>query len=179
MKYGVATLAATPHSQGEQLAGRRNYLMPIELFPGRWRGCSCSKNRRLRELHLSSTKQSRCGCASCALRLGSTMQKRGHGNRKHCTDCEHDLTSPIVNSTQHGSRHCARHGQVLCSQKWLYVSCAIQTVSDSNNTTNSSAALTRGLKSDELGQDPRSISASVTDPEDSSLRKPPPSQPES
>ena len=100
---------------------------------------------------------------------GRNRNRKAKRDRKHCTDCEHDLTSPIVNSTRRGSVSAkeTRHGQVLCSKMWLFVSCAIQIVSDSNNTTISSASLTRDLKSDELGvNDPQAISASVTGPED-------------
>ena len=88
-----------------------------------------------------------------------------------------------MNSTRRGSVSAkeTRHGQVLCSKMWLFVSCAIQIVSESNNTTISSASLTRGLKSDKLGvNDPQAISASVTGPEDGFLiMEPPPNQPES
>ena len=139
------------------------------VFPGRRRGCSCSKNRRLQELHLSSKRQSERDPASNTLHLFQVKKQKPESKKPgHCTDCEHDLTSPIVNSTRRGSVSAkeTRHGQVLCSKMWLFVSCAIQTVSDSNNTTISSASLTRDLKSDKLGvNDPQAISASDTGPE--------------
>lgn len=104
MKYGVATPSPPTVRPGREQASEPSHANRM-VFPGRRRGYSCSKNRRLRKLHPSSIKQSERGPASNTLHF---FRKRNRNrvalwNRKHCTDCEHDLTSPIVNSTRRGS----------------------------------------------------------------------------
>ncbi len=107
MKYGVAIPAAASHSYVEAAKQRhRNHLMPIEwYFLVDGGGIHAPKIGGFESSTFLRINNPSAALLPNTLRLGVNQCRNGVAvNRKHCTDCEHDLTSPMMNSTRRGSR---------------------------------------------------------------------------